>query len=103
MEEAIGSQPRKKLRIPAGQIPSPRWFTSKPDPLSFRDEVRLTKDERITLIFLSRGFTLREIQGRLKCSYREAQRHRTSVHRKLDSKTDAHAVFIGIQRKELNP
>lgn len=100
MEETMGSRPRK-LRIPVGQVPSPRWLTAKPDPLLYRDEVRLTKDERVTLIFLSRGFTLRDIERRLKCSHREAQRHRASVHRKLEAKNDAHAIYIGIQREEL--
>lgn len=97
MEEALGSQPRK-LRIPAGQIPSPRWLTSKPDPLAYGDEVRLTKDERVTLIFISRGSTLKEIAGRLGCSFRVAQRHRQSLLRKLEARNDAHLIYIGMKR-----
>lgn len=101
MGEAKKPRLRNAQRIPAGLVPSPRWLTARPDPLAFQDEIRLTKDERVTLIFISRGCTLREIQGRMGCAYREAQRHRTSVHRKLGARTDAHAVFLALEKGEL--
>lgn len=101
MREAVVPRVRSVQGISAGLVPSPRWITALPDPLAFGDQVRLTKDERITLSGLARGFTLREIQARLDVGYSVVQRHRSSIHRKLGARNDAHAVYIGIRREEL--
>jgi len=100
MTKGLKPRTRSVQRISAGQ-PSPKWFTALPDPLAFRDEVRLTDDERITLAGLARGMTLREIQARLDVGYKVAQRHRDSIYRKLGARNDAHAVYIGTQREDL--
>lgn len=102
MTKGLKPRTRNVQQISAGQ-PSPKWFTALPDPLAFRDEVRLTDDERLTLIGLANGFTLREIQARLDIGYKVAQRHRDGIYRKLGTRNDAHSIFIGIQRGELNP
>lgn len=101
MREAQKPRIRSAQGISAGLVPSPRWITALPDPLAYGDDVRLTTDERITLSGLARGMTMREIQARLDVGYSVVQRHRSSIHRKLGARNDAHSVLIGIRRKEL--